>query len=318
MGTKYSSVSAVNYNASPPSDDGAQTSQNKAKWSDVKTKIGDPVKTEADTINTRLIEHFDIGPDTKSTTYTTVAADFNTVLECSGTFTVSLLDASTAGAGYFTIVKNAGSGNITVDTDTPADQIDGNTSIVLVPGEVAQYGVNNAADGYMQITAVTRQSVTNNTVFATIAGTAILQAGIPTTAKHIAIMFGGVLTSGTSVPMIQLGVSSVAETTGYLGRGSQMTATAQAVTSYTTGFGLAASWTSTQQLTGVMTLDLIDSSNNTWNAGGGNADTTVGNNTVRQHSGFKSLAGPLDSIILTTVGGTDTFVNGNFNISYSG
>ena len=36
-------TSIPNYNASPPSDDGAQTEANKIKWSTIKTKLGDPL-----------------------------------------------------------------------------------------------------------------------------------------------------------------------------------------------------------------------------------------------------------------------------------
>ncbi len=154
MGSKYSTVTVSNYNASPPSDDGAQTSSNKAKWSDVKTKLGDPVKTAAEAINTAIVEHVDQGPDTKTANYTTVAGDYNTVIECSGTFTVSLLDAATAGAGYYTIVKNAGSGTITVDTDTVADEIDGAVSYALTPGNSATFIVNAAANGYMKLNVI--------------------------------------------------------------------------------------------------------------------------------------------------------------------
>lgn len=54
----YTTQTISGYNASPPSDDGAMESQNEATWSGIKTKIGDPVRTLAQDINTQLITSF--------------------------------------------------------------------------------------------------------------------------------------------------------------------------------------------------------------------------------------------------------------------
>jgi hypothetical protein len=54
----YTTQTISGYNASPPSDDGAAESQNEATWSGIKTKIGDPVRTLAQDINTQLITSF--------------------------------------------------------------------------------------------------------------------------------------------------------------------------------------------------------------------------------------------------------------------
>ena len=45
MGTKWSTVSVSGYNSSPPSDDGSTTTANEVKWSTIKTKLPDPLKT---------------------------------------------------------------------------------------------------------------------------------------------------------------------------------------------------------------------------------------------------------------------------------
>ena len=50
----YTTVAIVSYNASPPADDGSQTSANRVTWSGQKTKLADPVKTLAETINTNV------------------------------------------------------------------------------------------------------------------------------------------------------------------------------------------------------------------------------------------------------------------------
>jgi len=148
MGEKYTTQATSGYNSSPPSDDGSETEANKVKYSTIKTKLADPEKTRSDNMDTAILALLDEGPDTKSTTYTTVATDHNKVIESSGTFTLSLLDAATAGAGYRVTVKNNGAGVVTVDTDTVADEIDGEVSFTLAAKEAVTCIVNNGADGY--------------------------------------------------------------------------------------------------------------------------------------------------------------------------
>ena len=58
MGTKYSTVTISGYNSSAPSDDGSTTEANKVKWSTIKTKLNDPVKTRTDSMDTALIAAF--------------------------------------------------------------------------------------------------------------------------------------------------------------------------------------------------------------------------------------------------------------------
>ena len=54
----YTSQSISGYNSSPPPDDGTQTSANKVEWAKHKTKIGDPIKTLAEAINTETESSF--------------------------------------------------------------------------------------------------------------------------------------------------------------------------------------------------------------------------------------------------------------------
>lgn len=59
MANPYTSVSISGYNANPPSDDGTQASQNEVQWSKHKTKLGDPLKTAIETINTNVSSAFE-------------------------------------------------------------------------------------------------------------------------------------------------------------------------------------------------------------------------------------------------------------------
>ena len=64
---------------------------------------------------------------------TAVSSDRGTLLSCSGTFTLSLAAAATLGDGWFCVVRNAGSGNITIDPNG-AETIDGLSTGVVYPG----------------------------------------------------------------------------------------------------------------------------------------------------------------------------------------
>ena len=59
MTNPYTNVSISGYNASPPPDDGTQVASNEVKWSNHKTKLGDPVKTLAETMDTNIATAFD-------------------------------------------------------------------------------------------------------------------------------------------------------------------------------------------------------------------------------------------------------------------
>jgi hypothetical protein len=73
----------------------------------------------------------------KTSAYTTTAADRGRLIDCtSGTFTVTLLDVATAGAGFVQAIKNSGTGFITVDADG-SETIDGALTLILAPGDSA-------------------------------------------------------------------------------------------------------------------------------------------------------------------------------------
>lgn len=146
-------------------------------------------------------------------------------------------------------------------------------------------------------------------------GTAVDFTSIPSWVKRITVMFSGVSTSGTSVPLIQLGDSDGIENTGYSGTSSNIT-TAVTTASYTTGFGIGSANASTQLKGGSIILTLIDSASNLWAASGvigrGDADGTA------VTGGYKALSSVLTQIRITTVNGTDTFDAGSINIIYEG
>ena len=150
MGTKYATILnggvVSTYNDNPPSDDGSQTEANRVKFATITSDLTAPLHSAITSMDGKIVAHVTEGPDAKSTTYTTVAGDHNKTLECTGTFTLSLLNPST-NAGYQTRVKNAGSGTITVDVDGGAN-VDGVSSITLGAGTSRKFHVNNAGNAY--------------------------------------------------------------------------------------------------------------------------------------------------------------------------
>lgn len=134
----YASVSVSNYNASAPADDGSQVASNLIKWAHVKEKIGDPIKTALESINTNIDAAIDAVKmlyavrTTKSADYTTVVGDDGTVFSVSGTTTITLLAAATATAGYrIGIYKSDAAGtNVTIDGNA-SETINGLTTLTL-------------------------------------------------------------------------------------------------------------------------------------------------------------------------------------------
>ena len=148
---------------------------------------------------------------------------------------------------------------------------------------------------------------------ASTSGTSIDFTGIPPWAKRITMTFAGMSTNGTNSPLIQIGPSGGPETSGYLGS----TNSGATAVNATTGIQLTAGGSASAVFHGSVILTLLDASTNTWAAalgGVGRSDTTTNPSSYGGYS--KSLAGVLDRIRLTTVGGTDTFDAGKVNIAY--
>ena len=158
--------------------------------------------------------------------------------------------------------------------------------------------------------SATPSAITSGTAV-TASGTSVDFTGIPSTAKRITVMFSGVSTSGTSSIQIQIGSGSV-QTTGYLGV-SGYTGPSAAAVNFTTGFGIYSD-TASDSMHGLITLNLLNSTNGTWACSGlcGWSTRTYALTTA----GSKTLSGTLDRVRITTVNGTDTFDAGTINIMW--
>ncbi|MCE6993131.1 hypothetical protein, partial [Dyadobacter sp. CY323] len=132
--------------------------------------------------------------------------------------------------------------------------------------------------------------------------------------KRITINLADLSTSGSSLVMIQIGDSGGIETTGYKGASSTISS-GSAEGAFSTGFVIYSNVASgTDVRHGSIVLSLVDAATNTWVAAG-----VIGlSNATRTAivGGSKALSAMLDRLLITTVGGTDTFDAGLINILY--
>jgi len=186
---------------------------------------------------------------------------------------------------------------------------------VAVTGDVTISNAGVTAIGSAKVTpTMLTQPLTLATAQNTTSGTSIDFTGIPSWVKRITVMFSGVSTDGTSIPIIQLGDIGGIETSNYVSTGSRIGATTVASSSVTSGFGIGSASSSGAVMDGAVTISLFGS--NRWVSSG--AITESGNGFTLLTSGGKSLSATLDRVRLTTVNGTDTFDAGEVNIMYEG
>ena len=142
-------------------------------------------------------------------------------------------------------------------------------------------------------------------------GTAVDFVGIPEGVKRITVMFDGVSTNGSSVPIIQIGASSGVYTSSYKGTAGNHGSGTPVVALFTTGFAFAGGWASSISARG---LGVITAQSNVclWSAMIGR-DDAVG---AFYGGGTRTLDAPINTIRITTVNGTDKFDAGTINISW--
>lgn len=150
MSNPYTSVTVTDYNANPPSDDGAQTTANSVTWAKHKTKLGDPLKTAVEAVNTNVAAAFllQLGAvtTTKTGAYTVVAADRGKFFSVTNETTITALDAATAGDGFINGVVNSNASDVVTVTGSSSETIGGESDIFLYPGESVIWvcdGTNN-------------------------------------------------------------------------------------------------------------------------------------------------------------------------------
>lgn len=216
-----------------------------------------------------------------------------------------------------TLVGNGGS--LTV---TNGDGVAGNPTIAAVLASQAEAEAGTDATKLMTpqrttqaIAAGAIQKQFNSTVVATTSGTGFTLTSIPIWVKRITVMLDGVSTNGTAAFLLQIGSGSIS-VTGYVSSASRVQSTSDTTTS-AVGFLLNNGSAATRVQQGVAQLFLLSGTSNTWVMQANSNDSTGGGNGYFA-SGSKSLTGTLDQIRLTTLGGTNLFDAGVFNVLYEG
>lgn len=209
------------------------------------------------------------------------------------TSTVAPISVALGGTGLATISLNG------VMTGNAAGSV-----VTVAPGTSGNVLTSN---GSLWASQSVPGGITRGTAVATTSGTSIDFTGIPATAKRITVMFGGVSTNGTSIPIIQIGAGSVQNTgyTAYAMGGSGNI-------SSTIGFPLVQAGNIATLMYG--SLVLVNPSGNLWVET--MCVTESGFSIASQGAGGVTLGSVLDRLRLTTTNGTDTFDAGSVNIMW--
>jgi hypothetical protein len=217
------------------------------------------------------------------------------------------LEGNASGSGTLTIAAPNTNSNYTLTLPQATTTLVGTDATQTLTNKTLTSPTITGAN----MSSMASSVITSGTSQASTSGTSIDFTGIPSWVKRITVMFSEVSTNGTSNYLFQLGDSGGIENTGYLGGGSDGSATN---TLYTSGFGLVYASQSVS-LHGSLVISLLDLASNKWSASGlfVTSNTTTGTRTT---AGSKSLSATLDRVRITTVNGTDTFDAGSINILY--
>ena len=97
---------------------------------------------------------------------TLIASDQGKLIDCSGTFTLSVTAAATLGDGWWCYVRNTSNGDVTVDPAT-TEQIDGANTFVLKPGFTVLLACNGTAFTTLKVKERTYGSIASYTASST-------------------------------------------------------------------------------------------------------------------------------------------------------
>lgn len=207
-------------------------------------------------------------------------------------------------------INSTGGGSVTLSSGSIATDVTATfpaTTGNAVVDTAVQTLTNKTLVGAV-MTSIASSVLTLGTAQASTSGTSIDFTGIPSWVRRVTVMLSGVSTNGTSNGLIQLGTSGGVVATGYAGAGAF--GPAYSVSNYTTGFGMPIFSAAVCVIEGAVTITNL--TGNTWVAAGAmsRSDAAISGTTA----GRIALAGVLDRIRITTVGGTDTFDAGSINI----
>lgn len=133
-GDPFTNVSVENYNLNPPTDDGAETPANEITWDKHKSKLGDPLKTAVEDLNTNIgaaVDKLSGGVTSVSNDYTVLPADQGkTIVMTVASKTITTPAAATVTSPFRFWVLNLSTGDLTLDGNS-TETIDGALTVTI-------------------------------------------------------------------------------------------------------------------------------------------------------------------------------------------
>ena len=215
---------------------------------------------------------------------------------------------NSSGAGSVTL----SSGSIATDVTATFPATTGNAVVDTAVQTLTNKTLTSPTITGAVVSSMASSVLTLGTAQASTSGTNIDFTGIPSWVRRITVMLNGVSTNGTNLLLLQLGTSSGVVATGYTGAVSGLVTSSVSSVAWSTGAALTNNNTAAMVYIGAVTATLI--TGNTWIFSGTTSRTDVAFNAVV--SGQLALAGALDRVRITTVGGTDAFDAGSINIMW--
>lgn len=233
MGAPYTSVSISGYNSNPPPDDGTQTEANRVKYDTTKTKLADPVKTLAETIDTNIGTAFGkvvggAGITSTAISYQVLSTDQGKLVRATGSsITITTPDATDVDDPFVFALHNESSGTVTLD-GSGSQTIDGGASITLAAGEgiaiftdgsnwftIGRNNVSESTSGFVLLNGIMGSSVGSNALTISILDKA---ANTPSAANPVFV----VIRNSTAVNPAYTLMAITAATTLVISSGSTM------------------------------------------------------------------------------------------------
>jgi hypothetical protein len=235
------------------------------------------------------------GTGTTSTTFA------NLTTNVTGTLPVANGGTGTTSTTFVNLASNVTGTLPVANGGTGVTSSTGSGSVVL--------GTSPSISGAV-LSSMASSVITSGTLV-TASGTSVNFTSLPSWVKRITVMLVGISSNGGSMPTVRIGDSGGISASGYLG--SVMCGSA--ATLFTTGFEYGGGLQSaTRVWHGAITINLQNSSTNTW-AATGVISLSDGASTVVT-AGSKSLTSALTQVRVTYVNGTDSFDAGSINILY--
>lgn len=141
--------------------------------------------------------------------------------------------------------------------------------------------------------------------------------GIPSAANVVVLTLTNISYATTAAILrVRIGPSAGVETTGYFHTTHRVITnnTATTVGNNSAGFDFQNTTPTANNLSGTFTFTKVNATTNTWTCTAHVADTVTA--TIFNIAGYKSLAGPLSVVSITTTAGNISFDNGQINVVY--